>query len=148
MNDAVVLPERTVAVAGTVTPGATLSLESETTRPPAGAGLDIDTDPAEGWPPITDVGLSATLITVGAVTARVAVTFVDASVADMVAARLDATATVDTENADVVWLAATVTVSGTVTPFAVLSLASAIVRPPAGAGLPMVTVPVDVVPPN
>jgi hypothetical protein len=104
--------------------------------------------PAEVLPPTTDVGFSARPVKVGAVTPRGAVWDAPFSVALIVAVRSAAIAVVEIAKVPAVWPAAMVTVAGTVTPVAVLSLESAIVRPPIGAALEIVTVPCDETPPT
>ena len=59
VNVALLAPAATVTLAGTVA-AAVLSLERETAAPPLGAGPLRVTVPAEGDPPITLIGLSAT----------------------------------------------------------------------------------------
>jgi hypothetical protein len=66
----------------------------------------------------------------------------------IVAVRFAATGRVDTVKVPVVWVAWIVAVPSTVTPLAVLSLDRAMVRPPVGAGLEIVSVPVDGWPPT
>ena len=58
VNVALLTPAATVTLAGTVA-AAVLSLESETTAPPLGAGPLRVTVPVEGDPPVTLIGLSA-----------------------------------------------------------------------------------------
>lgn len=70
VNVAVVLPARTVTVAGTV---ALPVAVNGTERPPTGAALLIVTVAVELTPPTTVVGLSVNPVTVGAFTVRVAV---------------------------------------------------------------------------
>jgi hypothetical protein len=67
---AVVPPGATVTLAGT--PAAGLLLESVTCAPPAGAGPFSVTVPAEGLPPVTFAGLSASEETIGGITVSVA----------------------------------------------------------------------------
>jgi hypothetical protein len=142
---AVVDPAATETVAGTV---AALALEvSATEKPPAGAGLLRVTVPVDGLPPTTEVGLRATVVIVGAVMARDAVTGVaPLAEAPMLAVWFDPTAVVVTVNVAVVAPAATETDAGTV-PAALLDV-SATARPPVGAALLIVTVPVDGLPPT
>jgi hypothetical protein len=66
----------------------------------------------------------------------------------IVAVRFAATGRVDTVKVPVVWVAWIVAVPSTVTPLAVLSLDRAMVSPPVGAGLEMVSTPVDGWPPT
>jgi hypothetical protein len=58
VNVALVAPETTVTLAGTVA-AVVLSLDRETAAPPVGAGPLSVTVPIEGDPPVTLVGLSA-----------------------------------------------------------------------------------------
>ena len=79
-----------------------LSLVRITVAPPAGAVPEIVTVPVEDAPPTTDVGLSATEIRPGAVTARAAdsdMLFTDAVI---VAVRLVTTGVVETANIPVI----------------------------------------------
>ena len=66
----------------------------------------------------------------------------------IVAVTLEVKAAVDMVNEALVWPAGTVTEAGTVTPSAVLSLESAMVKPPDGATLEIVTEPDADVPPG
>jgi len=91
-----------VTLVGAVTPLATLSLDRATTSPPAGAALEMATVPVELVPPVTVVGLSVTLTTVGAVTVSTAVLVVPPSVADIVAVTFEATGVLETVNVPVV----------------------------------------------
>jgi len=118
------------------------------TSPPAGAGLEIVTVPVVALPPTTEVGLTVTPTIVGAVTVSAADRVAVPSAAVIVAERFAATAVVLTVNAPIVWPAAIVKLVATVTPPEVLSLAKAIARPPVGAALEIVTVPVELVPPT
>ncbi len=131
-----------------MTPLMVLSLDRAMVRPPAGAGLEIVSVPVDGWPPTTVVGLSVRPVSVGAVTPSVADLLMPLRVPVIVAARFAATGRVDTVKVPVVWVAWIVAVPSTVTPLVVLSLDRTMVRPPAGAGLEMVTVPVDGWPPT
>ena len=131
---------------GTVT--AALLLDSDTANPPAGAALERVTVPAEDAPPTTDVGENDMPTNVGAVTARFAVCVVDPRVPLMIAFTVAATGVVETVKLPEVWPAAIVADDGTVTPLAVLLLERAIVRPPAGAALEMLTVPAEEAPPT
>ena len=74
VNVAVVAPAATVTLAGACA-AAVLLLESVTTAPPAGAGLSSVTVPVEGFPPVTDAGLTLTELSAatGAVSVRVVV---------------------------------------------------------------------------
>lgn len=93
----------------------------------------------------TEVGETVRLVSVGALTVRVAVLVVPIEVAVMVAVALAATAVVVMVTEPVVAPAAMVTEAGTAA--AALLLERAIVMPPAGAAEPIVTVAVDEVPP-
>ena len=128
-----VLPAGTVAEAGTVTPCAVLSLESETTRPPTGAGLEMPIVLTADKPPVTPVGAICSERSIGAVTVSTADSVLELALAVIVAEIFEATAVVVIVYDAIVCPAATVTVAGTVTPLATLSLASEIVMPPAGA---------------
>ena len=123
-------------------------LDRDTTKPPDGAALEIVTVPAEDAPPTTDVGENDIPTRFGAVTARVAVCVVDPRVPLMIAFTVAATGVVETLKLPEVCPAAMVAEEGTVTPFAVLLLESAIVKPPAGAALVILTVPAEAVPPT
>jgi hypothetical protein len=72
VNVALVFPEDTVTLAGTVTADVEL-LESVTTAPAVGAGPESVTVPVEGEGPMTVVGLKVREFATGAVTVRVAV---------------------------------------------------------------------------
>ena len=93
-KDAEVWPAATVTEAGTVTPCAELSLDSAMVKPPAGATLEIVTEPAAVTPPTTDDGVIVSPVTVGALTYRTADALFDPSVAVTVALKLAATAVV------------------------------------------------------
>ena len=134
--------------AGTVTPWAVLSLESAMTRPPAGAALEIVSEPEAAFPPTTVSGAIVSLLTVGALTYRTADALFDVQVEVMVALTLAAMAVVLTVKDAEVCPAAMETEAGTVTPCDVLSLESAMVKPPTGAALDMVSAPAAEVPPT
>ena len=68
---ALVPPAGTVTLEGTVAAGSLL--ESVTCAPPAGAGPFSVTVPAEGLPPVTLAGLSASEETIGGITVTEAV---------------------------------------------------------------------------
>ena len=70
-NVAVVAPAATVTVAGTCAT-AVLLLESATTAPPVGAAWSRVTVPVEEAPPVSEVGLSVTLLS-PAITVRLVV---------------------------------------------------------------------------
>jgi len=69
---ALVFPEDTVTLAGTVA-AAVLLLDRVTTAPPDGAGPVNVTVPVDGVPPTTEVGLRVTEVSVAAATVNVAV---------------------------------------------------------------------------
>jgi len=139
-----VAPEATVVEAGTVATAVLLELSA--TAKLAGAALLIVTVPVEVAPPVTDVGFSETPVTVGAVTARVALAEPPLAVAVIFAEEFVATGSEVTVNVPVVAPAATVVVVWTVATEVALE-ARLTVRPPAGAALERVTVPADVAPP-
>ena len=134
--------------AGTATPCDVLSLESAMTRPPTGAALEIVSAPAAAFPPTTESGEIVSLATVGALTYRTADVLFEAQAAVMVALTLVAMAVVLTLNDAEVCPAAIVTEAGTMTPWAVLSLESVMVKPPTGAALAIVSEPAAVLPPT
>lgn len=148
VNVPVVWPAGTVTVAGTV-PAAALSTERFTTKPPAGAALPRVTVPVDGVPPITEVGFMARAVRTGGFTVRFAVAggFEEPTpTAEIVSVLVAATAVVVIEKVVVVAPAATVAVVPTT---AEGSLDERLmVRPPAGAGPLMVTVPVEPVRPT
>jgi len=72
----------------------------------------------------------------------------ESQAAVMVAFKLVAMAVVLTLKDAEVWPAAIVTEAGTMTPCAVLSLESVMVKPPIGAGLAIVSEPAAVLPPT
>jgi hypothetical protein len=96
-------------------------------------------------PPVTDVGFKATVLSTGAVIPSDADWFTPPSVAVIVLAVFAATVVVVTVNVAVVEPAATVTLAGTVAD--ALLDASDTTRPPAGAAVDKVTVPVLDAPP-
>lgn len=116
-------------------------------RPLAGAGLLMDTVPVEEAGPTTVLGLSARVVRVGAVTVRVAVGVCPNLLPDMVTCVFVETPTVVMVKVPLVLPAGTVTVAGTVAT-AVLLEAMLTVKPPVGAGLSMVRVPVEITPPS
>lgn len=141
---ALVAPAGTVTVAGTAEE-ALLSARA-TTKPPVGAALLSVTVPCDATPPTTEVGLSATAVSVGALTARFTVCAVLCAVALIAAVLFVVTPSVVTVKVPVVAPAAIVSVAGRV---ALASLeVRATVAPPAGAALVRVTVPVEVAPPS
>jgi len=144
VNVAVVEPAATVTDAGTVAAEVLLDV-SATVVPPVGAMLLKVTVPVELSPPVTEVGLRETPVKVGAVTVKLAVCDWPFNVAVTVAVAFAATALVATVNVPVVAPAAIVAVAGTVAP--ALLEANVIERPPAGAALLIVRVPVEDTPP-
>ena len=140
---AVVAPAATVTLAGTV--AAALLLDMLTASPPVGAALPRVTVPVEEVPPATAVGFTDTDETAGGFTVNAAVCVPPLNVAEMVADAALATAVVVMVKVAVVAPAATVTLAGT--DAAALLLERVTLRPPVGAALPSVTVPVDEVPP-
>ena len=146
MNEkvAVVAPPTTVTVAGTV-PAAVFPEVRLTMNPPVGAGLESVTVPVERFPPMTELGLNASPVTVGALSVRAAEA-VPFAVAETFAVPSTPTAVVVTVNVAVVAPAATVTDEGTVAD--ALSDRRATEVPPVGAGPVRVTVPVEGLPPT
>ena len=144
VNVALVPPEATVTEAGTV--AETLLLERLTTNPPAAAGLDRVTVPVLEEPPTTEVGLRTSVEIAGAVMVRVAVLATELQVAVIVELVVEATAVVVIVKVAVVAPATTVTDAGRVADDELLLRVT--VRPPVGAALLMVTVPVDEFPPT
>jgi hypothetical protein len=143
---AVSLPAATVTLAGTVAT-AVLSLESETTTPPAVAGAVNVTVPVAGEPPVTETGRTLRLLSVGVLSFTVSVAVLDTppAVAVMTEPLVLAVLRAVTVNVALVAPAATVTLAGTDAAVA-LPLLSDTVTPPAGAGPVRVTVPVLVEP--
>jgi hypothetical protein len=143
VNVAEVLPAATVTVAGTV---ALVELEArDTAAPPVAAGPLRVTVPVEDVPPVTLLGLTATLESVGVLIVSVAVLLTPATVPVIVAVVTAETADVETVKVAVVAPAATVTVAGTVA-LVVLEVRLTTI-PLAPAGPLRVTVPVDLAPP-
>jgi hypothetical protein len=120
-------------------------LVSETVRPPVGAAEPTVAVPVLEVPPSTLDGETVMLVRAGAVMVRVAVAEVLLADPVMVDEVFVATAVVETVKVAVVAPAATETEAGTVALVEVLLRET--VRPPVGAALVMVTVPVDEVPP-
>jgi len=98
-------------------------------------------------PPTMDFGAATVKVRAGGLTVSVAVFVTEPSVALMVAVTVADTAVVDVVNVAVVAVAGTVTLTGTVTPLAVLLLERVTTSPPVGAAPDRVTVPVEVDPP-
>jgi hypothetical protein len=143
-NVAVVAPAATVTEAGTF-PAALLD-DRVTVDPPGGAGADNVTVPVEPAAPVTVVGFRLIEIP-PTVMLSVAVGDPPLAEAVMMLVVADATPSVVTVNVPVVAPAATVIVAGTVAAEVLLDCRLT-VRPPDGAGLLIVTVPVDFVPPG
>jgi len=141
---AVVAPATTETEAGTV--ALALLLLNVTTKPPVGAALERVTVPVLEEPPTTEVGLSVSEDVVGAVMVRVAVLATELQVAVIVEVVVEATAVVFTVKVAVVEPAATVTEAGRVADAKLLLRVT--VRPPDGAALVIVTVPVEGFPPT
>src|SRR5262245_18168997 len=150
VNVALVAPEATVTLAGTVA-ALVLELESVTTSPPAGAALVSVAVPVEELPPVTPVGLSEIELRLAGggtgFTVRVAVRVFAPCVAVIVTAVEVATELVETAKVAVVAPEATVTLAGTVA-MLVFELDSDTASPPAGAALVSVTVPLAPLPPT
>ena len=142
----------TIAPAGTVTEaGVAAAAASEllrsTTKPPVGAALPSVTVPLLDVPPMTLAGETDTLARAGGNTVSVALTLAPFELAVIVTAVEAATGKVVIVKAgDTVDPAATVTVDGVVAA-AVFELLSCTTKPPAGAALERVTVPLLEVPP-
>ena len=143
VNVPVVVPAGIVTVAGT--PAATLLDPRLTTTPPTGALLSSVTIPVAELPPATPEGEIVTLNTRGATTVRTAAAAVPFAVAVIVAEVFADTGTVVTVNVAVVAPSGTVTVAGT--PAAALLLERLTNKPPVGATLSRVIMPVAVAPP-
>lgn len=141
---AVSWPARTVIDAGTT---AVVLLDANvTTVPPAGAAPLNVTVKKDVVPPLTVSGLSPTAAIAGAVTDTFALTDAPPAVAVIVNAVVAATGTDVATNVADVAPAATVTVAGTTT--AAFDDVNVTTNPPAGAGPPIVTVPVTDAPPT
>src|SRR5919198_1908199 len=145
VNVAVVLPETTVTLAGTV---AALSLlDNMTVAPLVGAAAESVTVPVGLFPAATDVGARLSADSVGlALKVKIAELLPLTSEAVMLADVEADTGEVLTVNVAVVFPAATVTLAGTVA--TALSLESVTTVPPVGAAAASVTVPVEVLPPT
>lgn len=116
-----------------------------TVSPPAGAGPLSVTVPVEAVPPTTEVGFTATVVSVGASTVKVALAVLAPTVAVMIAGVFVPTAVVVALKVAAKFPAVTVTEAGTVT--AALPELSITTVPPVGAAVPIVAVPVEEVPP-
>ena len=101
VNEALVWPAGTVTEAGTVTPLATLLLDSAMASPPTGAAEEILIVPVDCVPPNTVAGEIVSPANVGAETVSDAVFVVDPSVLVIVAVTFEATAVLETVNAPV-----------------------------------------------
>jgi len=111
---AVVAPAATVTLAGTV--AALVALDDNvTTNPPVGAGLEIVTVPVSVDPPRTDGFAKVTVVTVGAVTVKVAFAVEPFTDAVIVEVEFAPTASVLIAKLAEFEPAAIVTVAGTVT---------------------------------
>jgi hypothetical protein len=140
---ALVAPDATVTVAGTV--AAALLLPSETTAPPAGAAPVNVTVPSEAVAPATLAGLTASddnaaAVVGGAVTVSTALRVVPPNAPLMVAVVEAVTDPVVMVKVALVVPAATVTLPGTVAADGLLLL-RVTTAPPAGAALVSATVP-------
>jgi hypothetical protein len=140
---ALVAPDATVTVAGTVA-AAVLLLVSVTTAPPAGAPPVNVTVPCEAAPPATLAGLTASddneAAVGGAVTVNTALRVMPPNAPLMVAVVEAVTDPVVMVKVALVVPAATVTLPGTVAADGLLPL-SVTTAPPAGAALVRATVP-------
>jgi hypothetical protein len=139
----------TVTVAGTVA-AAVFELESETTRPPAGAPTESHTVPVALAPPWTDCGTETDAGPMGAaggVTVSVALRLAPPKLPVMVSEVCAVTDDVATVNVLLVAPAAMVIVPGTVAVFGLL-LASVTTAPPDGAAPVSIAVPCTVLPPT
>jgi len=113
VNVAVVAPAATVTEAGTV--ALVLLDDRVTAAPPVPAALERVTVPVEEFPPETDVGLTATEVTVGPLIVSVAVLEAPPDrVPVIVTVVFRLTAVVFTVNVAAVWPAGTVTEAGSV----------------------------------
>jgi hypothetical protein len=140
----VVAPAAMVTLAGTV--AEVELLDSVTTRPPVGAAEPMVAVPVLELPPATLVGETVSPVKAGGVIVNVAVAEVLLAVAVIVSVVLVATAVVVTVNVPVVAPAAKVTEVGR--DVALLVSERVTTRPPVGATLERVTVPVEEDPPT
>jgi len=126
-----------------------LPLDSVTTAPWCGAGLDRVTVPVELLPPVTLVGLRLNeerAPELEGLTVSVAFCVLPLKLAEMATAVVELTDTVVTVKVALVAPEATVTLEGTVAT-AVSPLLSETTAPPEGATPDRVTVPVELLPP-
>lgn len=151
VKDAPVAPAGMVTLGGTETT-AVLLLERETRAPPLGAGRSSVTEPVEGEPPATGLGLKLREVRVAppgggaGVTVSEAVCVTPEFEAEIVTVVVLAEVLVDTWNAAIVDPAAIVTLAGTVA-IEVLLLDKVKTVPLLGAGLLRTISPVEVLPP-
>jgi hypothetical protein len=151
MKDTLVAPARMVTLGGTVTT-AGLLLERETRAPLLGAGRLSVTEPKEGDPPTTGLGVKLREVRVGppgggwGVTVNEAVCVKPELDAEIVTVVELAEVIVDTGNAAIVDPAAIVTLAGTVAR-EVLLLDKEKTVPPLGAGALRMISPVEAFPP-
>ncbi len=122
-----------------------LLLISETVKPAAGAGPLRTTVPVDMLPPVTEPGLNVNMEMPAGFTVKVPFALLAARVAVTMTLSAMATPAVMAVNITDVFPAGTVTVIGTVT--AGSGLLKETMIPPAGAVWPIVTVPVEFVPP-
>jgi len=116
--------------------------------PPDGAGPEIVTVPADTLPATIVVGLRERLTSVGPITDRLAVLEDPFSDAPIVAVWFAARTVVAMLKYATFWPLGMVTVEGTVTPYAVLSLDRATTNPAGGASPVIATPPCEEVPPR
>lgn len=152
VNAAVVAPSATVTLAGVVA-AAVLLLVKATTVPPAGAAPLRVTVPVDELPPITVEGVRDRLVTVagggGAAgfTVKVADLVTEFAVAEMSAVCVAVTVDVEIANVTLDAPEGTIAVVGTAaTPG--FELVSDTAKPPLGAGLVRMMVPVEAEPPS
>ena len=149
-EEVVILKVAEVAPAATLTVAGTLAelrlLDRLILNPPAGAGPLMVTVPVEPTPPITDVGLTDTAVSTGALMLSGVERDVPFKDALMFATEFAATPTVVMVNVPEVAPPAMKMLAGTVA--AAWSLAKATVTPPTGAEPDRVNVPVDELPPT
>ena len=119
-----------------------LELVSVTVKPDGAGPFKVSVAPI-ALPPTTDFGDAIVSVSAGGVTVSGAVKLPPFRLALMFAFTVDDTGVVETVKVPVVCAPAIEAVPRTVTPFTVLSLETVTVKPPVGAGLEIVTVPVD-----